>query len=64
MAHCLPGGDWRRVCPAQGIEWVIVNGEPILHGGKVTGATPGAMIGVRGAEFDRDYLAGRQIAAE
>ncbi|MDF8332214.1 N-acyl-D-amino-acid deacylase family protein [Novosphingobium cyanobacteriorum] len=63
-ANILPEGDWRRVCPAQGIEWVIVNGEPILHNGEITGATPGAMLGVRGAQFDRDCLADLRIAAE
>jgi len=63
-AYCLPDGDWRRACPAQGIEWVIVNGEPIIHNGEVTGATPGTMLGVRGSEFDQDYLADLQMAAE
>jgi N-acyl-D-amino-acid deacylase len=62
--NSLPKGDWRRVCPAHGIEWVIVNGKPILHNGVATGATPGTMLGVRGAQFDQDYLVDLPIAAE
>lgn len=63
-SHCLPNGDWRRVCPSQGIDWVIVNGEPIFEAGECTGATPGTMLGVRGAQFDREQLSDFAIAAE
>lgn len=49
IAEDLPGGDWRRVCPAQGIDWVIVNGQPIFEGGRATGAVPGRMLGAAGA---------------
>jgi N-acyl-D-amino-acid deacylase len=45
VVHDLPDGDWRRVCRAEGIESVIVNGEPIFTRGECTSALPGRMIG-------------------
>jgi N-acyl-D-aspartate/D-glutamate deacylase len=51
--HDLPRGDWRRVARAEGVEWVIVNGVPIFHRGKDTGATPGRMLSAGGAQKDR-----------
>jgi len=48
IAEDLPGGDWRRVCPARGIDHVIVNGVPIYEGGSATGALPGSMLGTGG----------------
>ncbi len=44
VVHDLPDGDWRRVCRARGIEWVVCNGEPIFHAGECTGALPGRML--------------------
>lgn len=41
----LPGGEFRRVAPALGIELVMVNGEVIFESGmKSTGATPGRVL--------------------
>jgi N-acyl-D-aspartate/D-glutamate deacylase len=52
-AYDLPRGDWRRVARAEGVDWVIVNGEPIFHRGESTGATPGRMLSAGGAEKDQ-----------
>lgn len=60
----LPGGEWRRVCRAEGIDWIVVNGEPIFHSGESTGATPGRMLGVGGPELDMRLLDELPIAAE
>lgn len=62
MANILPRGDWRWVCYPKGIEWVVVNGQPILHNNEVTGATPGTLIGVRGEAFDTELLPFREAA--
>ena len=40
----LPGGGWRLYSEATGVEATIVNGTPIVLGGKVTGATPGTAL--------------------
>ncbi|MDO7836487.1 hypothetical protein Q4610_15675 [Sphingobium sp. HBC34] len=42
----------------------MVNGEPIIHNGEATGATPGTMLSGPGMEFDRDHLADLPLAAE
>ncbi|MDO7836457.1 amidohydrolase family protein [Sphingobium sp. HBC34] len=49
----LPGNEFRRVCRAEGIDWVVVNGEPIFRSGRSTGAMPGRMItnSIHGAAF-------------
>jgi len=52
VVHDLPGGDWRRVCRATGVDWVICNGEPIFSSGESTGALPGRLLGNGGARVD------------
>ncbi len=42
--HDLPGGESRHVKRARGIEWVIVNGEPMLHRGEPLGTLPGQLL--------------------
>lgn len=44
VRHDLPGGDWRRVSPAKGVRWVLVNGELIMTGMTDSGATPGTVL--------------------
>lgn len=60
----LPGGDWRRVVRAQGIEWSIVNGEAIFRNSITTGALPGRMIGNGGSEMDQRLVTPMKNAAE
>jgi N-acyl-D-amino-acid deacylase len=46
----LPGGEFRRVVPAHGIDMVIVNGQVTFESGmKSTGATPGRVLVPAGA---------------
>lgn len=52
VVHDLPDGDWRRVSRAQGIDWVVVNGEPIFQGQECTKALPGRIVSNRGPEVD------------
>jgi N-acyl-D-amino-acid deacylase len=52
IEHSLPGGDWRRVVRAQGVEAVVVNGQMISQGGVHTGALPGRLVSNGGAEVD------------
>ena len=40
----LPGGESRQVRRARGIEWVIVNGRPLLHRGELTGELAGRVL--------------------
>jgi N-acyl-D-amino-acid deacylase len=40
----LPGGGKRMVMRSQGVEATIVNGTLVYHGGRATGATPGAVL--------------------
>ena len=44
LVHDLPGGAARLVQQAAGIYLVLVNGEPILERGKLTGARPGQVL--------------------
>jgi N-acyl-D-aspartate/D-glutamate deacylase len=44
MVHDLPGGEGRFVARPQGIVATIVNGEPIVLDGKLTGAHPGRVL--------------------
>ena len=49
----LPNDDWRRIVPAQGIDWVIVNGEPIFNNSETCAkALPGQLVSNQGAEMD------------
>jgi len=40
----LPGGGRRMVVPAQGMEYVVVNGQVLLDHGRETGALPGRVL--------------------
>ena len=40
----LPGGAKRMVMPSRGIEYTIVNGEPVYAGGKLTEAAAGTVL--------------------
>jgi N-acyl-D-aspartate/D-glutamate deacylase len=40
----LPGGGTRTFKEVQGLPWVIVNGEPIVENGALTGAKPGKVL--------------------
>jgi N-acyl-D-amino-acid deacylase len=48
-----PGGHYRRVVRAQGIEFVMVNGEMIVERGATTNALPGRIVANGGAALDR-----------
>lgn len=48
ILHDVPGGEWRRVVRAEGIDAVMVNGQTIFERGIGTGAVPGRMIGQDG----------------
>jgi len=43
-AFDLPGGDWRRICKAEGYHYTMVNGEITFEGDHCTGATPGKLL--------------------
>lgn len=43
-AEDLPGGDWRRICQAEGYMYTLVNGEVTFRGNDCTGATPGKLL--------------------
>jgi N-acyl-D-amino-acid deacylase len=43
----IPGGGTRMTKNAQGIPWVLVNGEPVVEDGAPTEAVPGAVLGRR-----------------
>lgn len=47
VAHDVPGGEWRRVVPARGVQWVIVNGEPIFRDNNCQGRLPGVVLTLR-----------------
>ena len=65
IAHDLPGGEWRRICKPEGIEYVLVNGEVTFRNGtECTGAVPGQLIGVMGAEMDGKLATPLAMAAE
>jgi N-acyl-D-amino-acid deacylase len=40
----IPGGGTRMTKAAQGIPWVLVNGDPVVEDGKATTAVPGAVL--------------------
>lgn len=64
-AHDLPGGEWRRVCKPEGIEYVMVNGEvTFTNGTDCSGALPGRLIACSGPELDRKLYSPVAIAAE
>jgi N-acyl-D-aspartate/D-glutamate deacylase len=42
--HDLPGGEWRRTIPAEGMRYVLVNGEVIVRDNQVTEALPGQLL--------------------
>jgi len=44
VAYDLPGGDWRRICKAEGYHYTLVNGEITFEGASCTGATPGRLL--------------------
>jgi N-acyl-D-aspartate/D-glutamate deacylase len=45
VLHDLPGGEFRRVIPAFGIDLIMVNGEVTFESSmKSTGATPGRVL--------------------
>jgi N-acyl-D-aspartate/D-glutamate deacylase len=44
MRTDLPGGGRRLVMPAQGVEYVIVNGQVLYEHGRHTGALPGQVL--------------------
>merc|ERR1712137_985189 len=43
-AEDLPGGDWRRICKAEGYMYTLVNGEVTFRGNECSGATPGKLL--------------------
>ncbi len=40
----IPGGGTRMTKAAQGIPWVLVNGEPVIEDGESTASVPGAVL--------------------
>ena len=44
----IPGGGTRMTKGARAINWVIVNGIPVIENGAPTKAAPGAVLGVHG----------------
>ena len=49
----LPNGDWRRVVLAEGIDWVVVNGEPIFNNSEACSKEmPGQLLSNQGPEMD------------
>jgi N-acyl-D-aspartate/D-glutamate deacylase len=44
LGNDRPGGGRRRVVPARGIEYTIVNGTPLFEAGRDTGARPGQVL--------------------
>jgi N-acyl-D-aspartate/D-glutamate deacylase len=44
LVHDLPGGEARFCARPRGIRYTIVNGEPIVVDGELTGATPGEVL--------------------
>ena len=42
----IPGGGTRMTKAARVVNWVIVNGEPVIEDGTPTNAAPGVVLGV------------------
>ena len=40
----IPGGGTRMTKNAQGIPWVLVNGEPVIDDGSATEVVPGEVL--------------------
>jgi N-acyl-D-aspartate/D-glutamate deacylase len=53
----LPGGDWRRVARAQGIRWILVNGQITFCDNECSGATPGELISLNVRRAQRTPVA-------
>lgn len=43
-AFDFPGGDWRRICRAEGYHYTMVNGVITFEGQDCTGETPGRLL--------------------
>ncbi len=64
IVHDLPDGDWRRVVRAQGISWIVVNGEITFVDGEATGAVPGRVITNGGPVSERALAPQVLVAAK
>jgi N-acyl-D-aspartate/D-glutamate deacylase len=42
----IPGGGTRMTKGARGVDWVVVNGNPVVEHGKPTGEVPGRVLGL------------------
>lgn len=60
LEHDLPGGARRLSAGATGIQWVVVNGVPVVEGGALTGELPGMVI--RSARDTQTVRAGEALA--
>ncbi len=45
----IPGGGTRMTKGARAIDWVVVNGSPVVEHGKPTGEVPGRVLGMPGS---------------
>ena len=45
----IPGGGTRMTKGARAIDWVVVNGSPVVEHGKPTGEVPGRVLGLPGS---------------
>ena len=57
VVHDVPGGEWRRVVPARGVEWVVVNGQPIFRNSNCQGVTPGEVLTLKAPQRPRSRSA-------
>jgi len=44
LTHDFPGGEWRRVCKADGYRYLFVNGQMTMDDGKETGNMSGRLL--------------------